>query len=110
MVESETRWVIELDEEERNYLLNLLKRRQLYSDSILAKKGRYSKFTYERMAREFNLATQILEKLGNKTIVLRGKPLEKSGIEDRLKKLEMKVEQLEVIVKKLVAYHKGEIS
>ena len=86
---------------ELDYLLNLLKRKQLASDFILKHKAKYSADAVERAQKTKDLTTSIISKLTKKG------SSEDRSLEDRLKALEAWRSQTELVIKKLVSYHEG---
>jgi len=94
-----------------NYLLNAKKR----AEFVIAKKEKYPQGAIQRAEHVVSLLTPVCDSL-NKAIQgvesLKAKPEEQpkqTDLEKRLRDLELKTAQMEVIVKKLVAYHEGEI-
>jgi len=93
------------------YLLNAKKR----AEFVISKKERYDKAAVERAERVVALLSVVCNALDSalkKEVKSEEKPKECEAIknlEKRVKDLELKLEQAEVIIKKLAAYHSGEI-
>lgn len=98
-----------VSKEELDYLLNLLKRKQLASEHIIKNPSKYDKAAVQRAKLVASLANSLIGKLEQATSVQVETEAKPSNLEQKLNELELKVNQLEIIVKKLVAYHKGEI-
>ena len=105
-----TKFLLELDLEEKDFLLNFLKRKQLRCEHMLNNPSRYDDLALQRAEKTYKLTSSILEKLGNVRLHPKMENKEKESLEDRLNKLEVRVDQMQVLLKKLVAYHSGDIS
>jgi len=110
---------IELHPDVAKNLLNYLQKAKERSEFVIKKKEKYPKQAVERAERNVALLTVVCNALNN---VLKNQPASNSPtqtavnsptqigeLEKRIKDLEFKMEQAEIILKKLVSYHSGEI-
>ena len=107
-METSVTFEVKLTEDERNFLLNLVKRKELKSEYVLQKKGKYDKAAVERAKKTKEICSSILEKLTKSWINIELEDKKKENLEKKVRDLEIKVDQLEVLVKKLAAYHSAE--
>ncbi|RLI20253.1 hypothetical protein DRO54_06680 [Candidatus Bathyarchaeota archaeon] len=110
MVEQNFVWHLALDREQRDVVMDALRRKLQACRTILQNKWKYGKYTVEKAKRESEVCEWLLKTLGwkegKKEVVVTKK---EKTIDERVKNLEMKVANMEIILKKLVAYHEGDI-
>jgi len=93
------------------YLLNIKKR----AEFVAAKKNKYDKAAVERAEKTVSLLSVVCNALDSALKKEQAKqqeansPTQIGELEKRIKNLEFKMEQAEIILKRLVAYHEGEI-
>jgi len=101
---------LSIDEKRRNVLLDALRRKLQQIRYILNNKDKYGSYTLQKAKEDLIVVEDLLKILGWKE----GKKAEfevkkEPSLEERIRKLELAVDNLKIIVKKLVAFHKGEI-
>jgi len=106
---------MEFTKKEIEFLLNLLKRKQFACEYVTQNPHKFKPEARMRAAKALDLIKSLTIKLKDMAKIAEKEGFSEIGIsfsnnlEKRIRDLELKIDQLEVIVKKLVAYHKGEI-
>jgi len=110
MTTESPKWHLIVDFDQRNLLIDSLRRKVQICRAILKNKWKYGKYTLEKAKKDLEIAESLLKSLGWEEVKEGKVEVKKEkSIEERLKDLEMKLENLEIIVKKLVTYHEGDI-
>jgi len=103
---------------EKEYLLNMLKRKELACEHIVKNQQKYNALAVGRAKTTLKICRSLINKIKKESTEDSEKKQAASDPEilARIEELETRIEQLEVwkeltqpIIKKLVAYHQGEV-
>jgi hypothetical protein len=99
--------IIELDEQAAQKILEYLLNAKKRAEFVIAKKGRYDEAAVTRAENVVQTLNPLINALLEKARAKEEK--KESDLEKRVKQLEAWKEQTNIILKKLVAYHSGEV-
>ena len=100
MIDSKLMFQIFLTKEEREFLLNLVKRKELKASYILENQERYDKISVQRAKKTTEFCRQILEKLSDSKPFYEVTISEEEKLKKEVRDLKIRVDQLEALVRK----------
>jgi len=100
MIDSKLMFQIFLTKEEREFLLNLVKKKELKASYILENQEKYDKISVQRAWKTSEICRQILEKLSDSKPFYEVTISEEEKLKKEVKDLKIRVDQLEALVRK----------
>jgi len=100
MIDSKLMFQIFLTKEEREFLLNLVKKKELKASYILENQEKYDKISVQRAWKTLEFCRQILQKLTDSKPFYEITVTEEDKIKKEVKDLKIRVDQLEALVRK----------
>ena len=100
MIDSKLMFQIFLTKEEREFLVNLVKRKELKASYILENQEKYDKISVQRAKKTAEFCQQILEKLSDSKPFYEVTISEEEKLKKEVRDLKIRVDQLEALVRK----------